>query len=134
MAKKTVEVVVRDSFSYQVHQVSIDKGKTPVGVVEAFKPSSLEELADFIEQGHETEIHACKLYTTALAIELQAAARRAKTGGKISQADFGRLFASLSVDDKSKDWNTVNAMVNQLYNEEQSEQSEQSEQTDELDN
>lgn len=102
-------------YTFEVRTVSIKNGSEKVGEVEVFAPKNLEELSEYIDSGHETEQHAMKLYKGALAVELQAAARRSKTSGKLSVADYDRLYDSLTTGQKMQKSDAVRAAIMQLW-------------------
>jgi len=106
-------------FTFETREVKIKNGREKIGTVDVFAPDSLETLGEYIDAGFETEQHAMKLYKGALAVELQAAARRSKTSGKMSEADFGRLYNQLTPEQRNvKNFDAVKAAVIQLWNDE----------------
>ena len=95
MAKKTLQIIERDGLHYRIHPVAIDGGKTSIGSVEVPCPSSYIEMCEMSEAGLFSESEACQLMTNALAVQMQAARRRAHTQGTMPRADYKRLFNSV---------------------------------------
>ncbi len=107
-----------DGFLYEIHNVAIDNGKTPIGVVEVFAPKTLDDLANGIKAGIETEQGALTLYTAQKTIELQRQARTAKKGGKMPMDVQARIFNTLTTDELQQGWSAVQALINQKYRDE----------------
>lgn len=106
------------NFTFEIREVKIKNGSEKIGEVEVFAPKSLEALSEYIDLGHETEQHACKLYKSALAVELQAAARRSKTSGKMSVADYDKLYDNLTTEQKCQKSDAVRAAIVQIWQDE----------------
>jgi hypothetical protein len=70
--------------------VSINKGTQSIGTVNAPRPLP-STLQAFVDAKVITMAELCEKYNVAKAIELQAAARRAKTSGKMPKSEFDRL-------------------------------------------
>ena len=107
-----------DGFLYEIHNVAIDNGKTPIGVVEVFAPKSLEDLANGIKAGIETEREALTLYTAQKTIVMQGQARAMKKGGKMPRDVQARIFNTLTNDELMQGWSAVEALINQKYRDE----------------
>lgn len=115
---KNIEIVDKDGFVHERHNVKIDNGKTDIGFVDVPAPKTFEDMATMVENGFDNEATMCKMYIKAKTVDMQAAARRAKTGGKIPEYDFARIYASLSNDEKKQEWQLVKSKVNKIWQEE----------------
>jgi hypothetical protein len=117
--KTYVKTIGNVGFTFETREVKIKNGTENIGTVDVFAPNSLESLSEYIDLGHETVQHAMKLYKSALAVELQAMARRSKTSGKMSVLDFDRLYDTLSMKQKQQKFDAIRAAVQKLYDAEQ---------------
>lgn len=122
---KHIRQIEKDGFVFNVHEVAIDGGKTKIGEVEIFAPQNLEQLADGVEKGLDTDEHACSLYRSASAVEAQAQMRAAKKGGKIPTAEYAKIFNAITAEQHaefnktSNPWQAINNYVNGIWRERQ---------------
>lgn len=115
-----------DGVRFQIRPCAIDNGKTPIRPVEVPYAHNITEVADYIDKGVYSEQHVCGLLVAQLAIEIQAAARRAAVGGAIPKRDYARLFKSISVDELTSIQTeeddpkaAIDILINELYQAEQ---------------
>jgi hypothetical protein len=100
------EVVEVDGLSYQKRVAKVNGGTDFAGSILVPNPQSLEDLAELVELGKETEAHIVKMYISAKAIELQRQARSTKKSGKIPQAEYDRIANAIDPDELREIWNT----------------------------
>ncbi len=126
---KQLNIVDVDGLAYSVHAVAINKGKTSIGTIQAPRPTS-KTLQSYIDAGIVTMDELCAKYNVAKAIEMQAAARRAKTAGKMPQSVFDDYWTKYAtkeliaeaLEQRPKNWHGyITEYITAIWDEEQSE-------------
>ena len=98
MAKSSgVYTTKHNDIEFEVHPTSIDNGKTPVGKIAVPLFTTLEILAELIEEGYFGESEICSLAMQQLVIREQAKLRsRMSPKARVTANDACDVFASLT--------------------------------------
>jgi len=115
MAKTLIETSKNDRV-YLIHGASIDNGTTAIGGVAIPKFTTLEELAEVVEEGFLTESEACSLLHQQWAIREQAKERSAKSPkAKLTTAEIISMLSNLTLEEQTEcanDTAKLEALIN----------------------
>jgi len=117
--KREIRKFKKDGFNYQTRGLSSDGGETVDKTVDLFCPITIEELTRGIAKRMTDSRTAAKDYVTGMVIRVRREHANAKKTGKVPQAEFDRIWLTLSPEDKQLPFLQVQEIIVERYWKEQ---------------